>query len=260
MAIATKTDSFIAPTITQQSLYDGIKQAMSNAGYSTVFDEFTSGTDRIVIYAIVLDSTKTYGTTYLRVRITSSFVVGQQLYSTWDATAHAGTNPSTEYTSTAFLNSVQINFTALNGSTEYKFVLIQQSALFYPLGYISPANKPNWWDLNAFNYCFHLVDSVFFNFRSTSITPYAGNNSTYDSSLNQSRMGTANQQTNRRDILPGILFYNQANQGIGGRSSDDLVMVAGNGTTRFDILQAPGDNKQYLLLNPASGGLAVRVV
>lgn len=258
MAIATRNDSFVAPTITQQLLYDAIKQAMINAGYSSPFDEYTSGTDKIVVYAIVLDSTKTFGTTYLRVRVTTAFAVGQQLYSTWNATTHTGTNASTEYVATAFSSSAQINFTALNGGIEYKLALLYQGSLFYPLGYLSPANRPSWWDLNTWNYCLHPGTATFSSFRSPSSTPYA-NNALYDSSLNIARMGSANLQTNRRDILPGILIYSQSNQGIGGRTSDDLIMVAGTGSTRFDTLQAPGDAKQYLILVPDAGGLAIRV-
>lgn len=259
MAVATRTDSFLAPTITQQTLYDAVKQAMTNAGYPAPTQEFTSGTDRVVVYAIVLDNTKTFGTTYLRVRVTTTFIIGQQLFSTWNTATSTGTNGSTEYTSTAFLSTAQLNFTALNGGTEYKLALLYQGALFYPLGYFAPVNKPAWWDLNAWNYCLHPVDNTFTTIRGVTVTPYAANNTNYDTNLNYTRMGTANQQTNRRDILPGILIYNQANQGISGRTSDDLVMVAGSGATRFDTLQAPGDSKQYLLLNPASGGLAVRV-
>lgn len=260
MAIATRTDSFLAPTITQQLLYDAVKQSLTNAGYVPPFDEYTSGTDRIAVYAIVLDNTKIYGTTYLRVRVTTTFVVAQQLYSTWNTSTRTGINPSTEHLSTAFLATTQINFVALNGGSEYKFSLIQQGALFYSLGYFAPVNRPAWWNLDAWNYCFHPMDATFQSFRGTGVTPYTTNNSTYDTSLNNGRMATANQQTNRRDIVPGLLFYNQANQGVSGRSSDDLVMTAASGATRYDTFQAPSDTKQYLLLNPASGGLAVRIV
>lgn len=256
MAIASRIDSFVAPTLTQQSIYDGIKQAFANAGYAALFDEFTSGTDRIAVYAIALDASKTYGTTYLRIRLTTGLILGQQLFSTWTIATRTGTNPSTEITYTAFTTSTQINFTALNGANEYKLILLTQGVNAIALGFISPANRPAWWDLNAWNYCFLATTTTFAVFRSTNLNPYT--NAENDSSLNVSRMGTANSQTNRRDLLPGIVFYSQSNQGISGRTSDDLVMLAANGTTRYDTIQIPGDTKQYLLLNPASGGLAVR--
>lgn len=257
MAIATRTDSFVAPTWTQATLFDGIKAAFSNAGYATTFDDYTSGTDRIVVYAIALDATKTYGTTYLRIRLTNTFTIGQQLYSTWNTATKTGLNPSAEITYTAPIATTQVSFTALNGAAEFKLVMLSQGTNAIALGFVSPANRPAWWDLNAWNYCFVAIANTFTTFRSTNLNPY--NNTESDSSLNQTRMGIANSQTNRRDLLPGVIFYSQTNQGISGRSSDDLVMLAGTGTTRYDTIQIPNDTKQYLLLNPASGGLAVRI-
>lgn len=257
MAIATRIDSFVAPTITQLTLYDGIKAAFTNAGYSTPFDDYTSGTDRVLVYAVVLDATKTYGTTYLRLRITTGLIIAQQLFATWNTSTKTGLGASVEIVFTTFVSNAQVNFTALNGGSELKIVMAGQGTLVLPLGFISPANKPVWWDLNAWNYCFISLGSVFTNLRCTAFNPYA--NSDFDSSLGLARMGIANNQTNRRDVLPGLILYTQTNQGIAGRTTDDLVSVAGTGTTRYDVLQIPNDPKQYLLLNPVSGGLAVRI-
>jgi hypothetical protein len=256
MAIAVRTDSLLAPTFTHQSLYDAVKAAFLSSGFTAVFDEFISGTDKVVVYAVVLDNTKGFGTTYLRIRVTSAFIIGQQLFGTWNPATDTGTGGSTEITYTALVNTMQVNFVNLNGVNEYKLVVIQQAANVIVLGFISPANKPVWWDLNAWNYCFIFTTNVYFVVRSTTFNPYA--NTEYDSILNNGRMSNANVQTNRRDLLPGIVFFTQTNQGISGRSSDDLVMLAASGTTRYDSIQIPGDTKQYLLLNPASGGLAVR--
>lgn len=255
MAIASRIDTFLAPALTQQSLYDAIKASLANAGFA-IFDEFVSGTDKVVVYAITLDASKTYGTSYLRVRLTNTFIVAQQLYSTWVVATHTGTNGSSEITYTAFINSTQVNFTALNGGIEYKFSLISQGTTVIILGFVAPANKPLWWDLNAWNYCFLPTNNTFSLFRTTLLNPYA--NSEHDSYLNSSRLSTANPQTNRRDLLPGVVFFTQNNQGISGRSSDDWVSLAAAGTTRYDTVQIPNDTKQYLVLNPAAGGLAVR--
>lgn len=256
MAIAIRTDTFLAPPFTHQSLYDAVKAAFLNSGFTAIFDEFISGTDKIVVYAIVLDNTKTFGTTYLRLRVTSTFVIGQQLFGTWNPATDTGTGATTEVTYTALVNTVQVNFVNLNGSSEYKLVAMQQAANVIVLGFISPANKPIWWDLNAWNYCFIFTTNVYFVVRSTTFNPFT--NTEYDSTLNNVRMANSNVQTNRRDLLPGVVFFTQTSQGIIGRSSDDLVMISASGTARYDTIQIPGDTKQYLLLNPASGGLAVR--
>lgn len=258
MAVATRIDSFIAPNITQQSFYDGLKQAFTNAGYPAPFDDYTSGTERIIVYAVVIDATKLAGTAYLRIRITTALVLGIQIYSGWSTSTRTGSNGSTEIVYTALVNNIQINLIALNANPEYKFVLVQQSAFCLPLGYFSPVNKPSWWDLNSFPYAF-LPDGISFNVvRTPTLNPYG--NSEHDIGLsNATRLGTANRISNRRDILQGLILLSQSNAGLSGRTSDDMVLFSGSGTTRFDILQVPGSTNQYLVLNPSNGGLALRV-
>lgn len=257
MAVAIRTDSFVAPAITQQSLFDGIKAAFVNAGFATTFDDYTAGTDKVVVYQIVLDGTKTNGTSYLRIRVTTAFVIGQQILSTWNTSTKAGTNGSTEITYAALVANAQVNFVALRATPELALVMLTQGTSAIALGFLSPVNRPSWWDLSAWNYCFIPTGNTFATFRSPALNPFA--NTEQDTSLNVVRMAIANSQTNRRDLLPGIILYSQTNQGISGRTSDDLVMIAASGSTRYDTLQIPGDTKQYLILNPASGGLAVRI-
>lgn len=258
MAVATKIDSFIAPTITQQNLYDSIKQGFANAGYSAPFDEFTSGTDRIVIYAVVVDSTKLAGTAYLRIRVTTALAVNQQIYSGWSTSTRTGSNGSAEVGYAAFTTNLAVNVIALNANPEYRLILLYQNTAYYPLGHFSPTNKPTWWDLNSFPYVFIPIGNNFNFLRSSNLNPH--NNSEYDIGLAMTtRLGTANTITNRRDILQGLILLSQNNTGLGGRTSDDLVLFSGNGTSRFDILQIPNSTNQYLVINPSSGGIAVRI-
>lgn len=258
MAIATRTDSVLGPNWSQVTLADAIKVAFTNAGYTAPFDEFVTGTDRFLVYQIVVDSTKTAGTAYLRIKITNTFLISQQMLSSWIVANKTGANGFTELnaSATALVVTTGVNFTAINGSSEYKFVLIYQGANVLALGHMSPENRPAWWDLNAWSYVFFPHAANFASFRTTTLNPYG--NADLTSSLNLAAMGVANSQTNRRDIVAGIIFTTPTNQGIGCRSSDDLVMVASSGASRFDTLQIPGDTKQYLLLAPVSGGLAVR--
>lgn len=262
MPVATRTDSFVAATITQQNLYDGIKQAFVNAGYSAPFDEFTSGTDKIAIYKVDVDTSKTYGSAYLRIRVNTSLGIGSQIFSNWTVSTHAGLNGSSEIGFNNLPINIQVNFVSLNANPEYKMVLLYQAGNYYPLGYISPINRPLWWDLNNYPYVFIPHNTNFGNWRMCNLHPYFISGTNYqdcDTTLNNGRMGNANSITNRRDVLSSVIIYTQGNQGIAGKTSDDMVMVAANGATRFDTIQIPGDTKEYLLINPASGGLAVRV-
>lgn len=258
MAIATRVDSFVPATLTHQSLYDGIKLGFTNAGFSNIVDQYIAGTDKIIVYGIVLDSAKTFGTTYLRVRVTSTLVIATAIYTAWNATAHTGSNASNEVAYPALVSSAPINFVALNGGDEFKFAVLWSGAVTLFLGFIAPANRPAWWDLNTWNYCFFPTDSTLTLLYSSLLNPY--NTQTTHTSLNNVYMGLSNLQTNRRDVLPGVIFYNASNRGIAGRTSDDLIMVAASGASRFDTIQIPGDTKEYLLLSNVSGGLAVRTI
>ncbi len=258
MAVATRVDSFITPTITQQNLYDGIKQAFAFAGYPAPFDEFISGTDKIAVYAAVVDSSKPAGTAYLRIRVTTALAVAIQNYSAWTIASHTGANGSSEVFYSGLANNIQVNFIALNANLELKLVLVYQNATYYPLGHFSPANKPSWWDLNSFPYVFIPTSNIYTPLRTSYSNPY--NNSDYDIALSgTSRLGTAHTISNRRDILQGLILLTQSNAGLSGRTSDDLVLFSGSGVSRFDVLQIPNSTNQYLVIMPGSGGLAVRI-
>lgn len=254
---ATRTDTFLSPPITQQNLYDAIKQAFVNAGFTAPFDEYTSGTDKVVIYRIILDASKTFGTSYLRIRLTTGFTIGQQLYSTWAVATHTGSNPSGELIYTALSNS-QINFTSLNGGAEYNMVFLTQGSNYFVLGHLTPFYKPIWWDLNAWNYCFVPASTLLSPLRSTALNPL-GNTDNDAVAVTSGRLALQNPVTNRRDIFPGLIYCSAANTGIVGRASDDFVIIYGSGTSRYDILQVPGSSEQYLVIWNATGGVAIRI-
>ena len=258
MTIALRTDSFVASTVTRQNLYNGIKQAFTNAGYSNPIDEYETSYDAYCIYEVILDATKAYGKAYLRVRVNNDLGVANQLFATWDAAANNGQYAGHDLGYNNLANNVQVNFVSLNAAPEYRFILVHQLQNYYPLGWIQPANKPAWWDMASFPYVFLPYTTSFGDFRCTGLSPVS--TIEFDSSLNNYRMQVANAVTSRRDILAGVFFFARSNQGIIGRTSDDLVMVSASGLTRFDTIQVPEQTQEYLLLNPNYGGLAVRVI
>ena len=81
--------------------------------------------------------------------------------------------------------------------------------------------------------------------RSSSVSPY--NNQNYEV-LTTARLSGVNTQTNRRDILTGLVVLTTANLGIAGKTSDDLAIASGNGSARFDTLSFPGSTQQFLLV------------
>jgi hypothetical protein len=257
MAVATRTDSTLASGFTQTTLGDAIKQAFINAGFPAAIDDYVSGTDRFLVFSQVVDSAKTFGTNILRVRISSSFYIFQQLFTSWNSTSKAGGNGSTEY----YNSSITINpnsllsITSLNGGSEYRFVCLSQGSSFWLLGLMAPTNRPTWWDLNSFSYGFIPAGSASLTWRSSNISPY--NNTDYDISLGYVQMASANPITNKRDITTGLLLYSRSYAGVACKTSDDLVQCCASGIARYETIQASGN--QYLVVIPGTGALAVRV-
>ncbi|ARV60627.1 hypothetical protein BZZ01_20235 [Nostocales cyanobacterium HT-58-2] len=257
MAIATRTDSTLSANFTQSTFVDALKQAFLNAGFSNPIDDYTGGTDRILVYSQTVDNTKTYGTNYLRIRITSGLVIYQQLLTAWNTSNHSGSNASAEYAynSNTLNTNSPVSFTSINGGNEYKFVTISNS-YFWILGLLTPEKRPSWWDLNSFSYGFIPIDySYNSQWRSSNMNPYG--NANYNSNIGAGNMANANPTTNKRDIITGILLYTQSNYGIGAKTSDDIVVCCANGIARNEVI-AVGNN-QYLVLQPITGGLGVRI-
>ncbi|MDZ8023582.1 MAG: hypothetical protein RMX97_02635 [Nostoc sp. DedQUE11] len=259
MAIATRTETTLSPTITQTSLVNAIKNAFLNAGYSAVYDEFVSGTDQILVYEWVNDSTKNFGKTYLRIRVTTTLLIGQQLYALWNIGTHTGTNGSTEATYSSFSSSTTILLNALNGGEEYKFVFLSQGTLLVPLGIIAPFDRPGWWDLNSWAYGFFFTTSSPSVLRgvATAALPYSS--SDFDTFLTNSRMSSVNPQTSKPDIIKGLLLLTQSSSGVGGATSEDLAIGAFNGQTRLSIVAPLNSSQEYLVLSNVTGGLGIRI-
>lgn len=242
MAIATRTDINLASGFTQTSVIDAIKQGFLNAGFSHPIDDFTSGTDRILVYSQVVDASKVYGTNYLRLRFTSNLIPCQQLFTGWNVSTHIGTNGSGEHTHSGYgLNSsTPLTITSLNGGSEYNFVCLSQSGTFFLLGLLTPEKRPTWWDLNSFPYGFINTSYHYqHNWRTANISPY-GTTEYHSPFINWDQMGNPNPITNKRDIVTGMLLFSTNYNGIAGKTSDDLTICYANGIAKNEVIQADG--------------------
>jgi len=256
--VAIRTNSTLGTNFTQATLIAAIKTAMLAAGFNNPVDDYSFGSDRIFVYAFVTDATKTYGTVYYRIKVTAAFAISATIHSSWNSTNHTGNNGSLEFIFATLANTNTVIFTSLNGGTEYKFVFLTQAlSTIIPLGVISPANKPNWWDLNQWNYAFFWNANTLNALTGTTLNPYANNN--YTAFLNDSRMGAANVQTGLSDILTGVLFFTNANRGVTGKSSEDLGSGAVLSSSRYNTIPSDTVNQDYLIINPVAGGLVIKV-
>lgn len=267
---AVRTDSSLVlatgvTAITQTALANAIKNAFSLAGYgSSPFDEYSSGTDRYLIYQLIFDQAKTYGTVYLQIKITSNLGLSQRLYSNWDAVAHTGQNSSTETASVAVNSVAQIDFMGLTKSPEMRLVMVYQGATAICLGYLRPEFKPSWWNENVYPYC--MIPNtlgLFATWYIPSLTPFTGSLTTsgrIQASFTQAQMVSPNPISARRDVIPGVLFFPWSNEGVAGRSSTDLAIVASGNLLRQDVIQVTPGQEEYVLLGGGTGQPAVRLI
>jgi len=259
MAIAIRTITTLAAPFTQAQLSTALQAAFINAGFSSPFDSYTSGTDLFLIYAFVTDAAQNFGTTYLRVRISNTFIISQTLFSTWNAATDTGTNASAEVAYTTLILTASVTFTALNASGELRLVLVSQGALFLPLGMISPVTRRSSWNLANWNWGFIFTLNTMLVLRSAGLNQYS--NTENDIALaGSSRLSIANVQDIERDLITGLILLNHSNQGFSGKTSDDIAITASSGSSRYDIFTRSGTSQQFLLINPGAGGLAVRIV
>lgn len=91
MPTAIKQLSTQPAAITQLNLTAAIRTAMANAGFGAMpFDEYTDGSgNNVLIYQLVLDSTKTFGTIYLHVQITTALAVSERLSLDWNSSTNS---------------------------------------------------------------------------------------------------------------------------------------------------------------------------
>ncbi len=254
---ATRTITSLGATITQSNLVAAIVTAFTNAGFVAVVDDYTSGTDRILVYSHTVGA-GTFGTIFLRVRITSALGIFQQLYTSWNTSTKTGNNSSTEVSLGTLSTTIPCSFNALNGGNEYKLICLVQGSTLFPLGLIAPNTRRGSWSLNSWSWGFIFTSSAMSVVRGSSLNQFASVD--YDIALAaNSRLGTANPTDNERDVLSNIILLSQSNQGFAGRSSDDLGIVSASGSTRYDTIPITGTSQQYLVINPGSGGFVVRI-
>jgi hypothetical protein len=265
---ATRTISSLSATITQASLATAIQTAFTNAGFSAPVLDATSGTDRILAYAYTsVSGSFSFNTVYLRLRITSTLGIFQQLSTGIPSGGTSGTNASTEVSLGTLVSTTPCTFNSLNsgnvvvgGTTfvEYRLIFLVQGSLMLPLGLFAPINRRGSWSLNSWSWAFIFTSSALSVARGTNLNQYASADLDVLASGN-TRLGTSNPSDNERDVLSNLILLTQSNQGSPGRSSDDLAIVSANGSSRYDTIPITGTSQQYLIVNPGSGGFAVRI-
>lgn len=259
--VATRTQTILSPTVTQLALADAIKAAFVALGYSSV-DDYISGTDRLLVFSLQQDATKTYGTIFLRCRITTALAVSQTIGVSFNSTTKALTNESSAAAVITFGSTTEINLITYANGSQYRLVTLNQGTGTSTtiLGIFRPTNKPSWWDEGVSPYAF-----IAFNNNNTNLKDFVCANLPPFTSMtgagieSSSRMTNPNPITGKRDLLPNLPLYTSTSHGICGNLPEDFALVCGSGSAKLDILEVSSTEK-YEFIYSGANPVVVRIV
>jgi hypothetical protein len=252
----------ILTTVTHQSFTEGLKTAFAAAGYGqTPYAEFDEIGIHHIVYEVVNDSTKTFGTIYLEILIASDFSVCQRLHRTFNFVNNTGSNTREYGFSILHQEDYPIYWKSLSYGSEFKWVMLQQNGRVTYLGIMRPETMPTFWDENVAPYA--LVSSM----NAAMETFYMADGSLYLSnpSIIANIVG-AEVPTQRNpfdqqiDILPRLVFYPSTNEGLFGVSSS-MIARAGDQTLQVGDFITLSNGHEYLVIVQQGYGsvLTVRV-
>lgn len=254
MPAVSKINSITSP-INRDTLAVGLKTAFTNAGYTTLVEDYaaTSTSDRLLIYSLNFNSS-TYGTIFLENRITSARSLTSRISTGWDIATHTATGFTSAYTSSVSLGAIaRVNFTAVN-HPETRLVIVEQGTTTSTiLGIIRPGVKPDWWLESSHPFAWIPQTSAMTNMLgftgATTQNPYATTSPyplLYVSAL------AANSPGNKPDAIAGMaMILSPTNRSWAGIFSNELALCSTTGK-RGDMI---GD---FLLLGSGTSALAVR--
>lgn len=252
----TKTSVTLTAPISQSVLTDQIKTLLAALGFVLVEDYIA--TDRLLVFSIAFDAAKTFGTIFLRVRITAALSITQSIGTGWNTTTKAIANESPVSQAVGLSSTLTLELVSYSRGNEIKLIQLSQGTTTTPfLGTFRPESKPSWWDESAYPYAFfpyNSTGSYWLNIYSSALNPF-GNN-TYSIGLANGLNG-ANPVTGKRDIVAGLLLTTAAATGVAGRTSTDVSIVAAANLTKLDVIQV-SETEEYTLLSPGSNGVALR--
>ncbi|WP_375470989.1 hypothetical protein [uncultured Nostoc sp.] len=258
----TRSDYTLNANFTQTSLKDAIKTAFNAMPNHVLVQDTTSSTDLLLIYLVTLNASKVCGKSYLKIRVTNTFSVRQQLLATWDIATKTGTLASTESSAITFINTSPIQLISLVKNPEYHFLALSQNSTFLLAGCLYPENRPSWWNEDAHYYIFHndgSTTNIFKNWYTVIQSPFNISPGIYTTDWGDLRLSNVNPETNKRAAISGMSFYSSS-QGDAGRTSNELISVAALGQTRFEQIVVTPGVEEYLLIIPNSGAMTLRSI
>lgn len=262
-----RTNSSIAAPITGTLLRDGLRAAIQNTGIGARIDDYTSGNETRDVYQQDYGTALTYSNAFIETRInTLTMMISLALYHSFNTTTNTGSaNPAVTQNNMVINTATSVNFVSLDGGAEFRMVLVIQGSTIGVLALVRPTlARPAWWTDSDYPYFFinrnitgisQLVQ--FDSTGGTALTPF----SSITQEVRAAKVLGLNPNS-RRQLVTGVQLQTSTgtNRGLIGQFSNDFALCSGTNALALDLIEVvPGVN-EWLILNPAEGGLAVRIV
>ena len=249
------TRTVTAPT-TVAIIADAVRSALTAAGWGDPVDDFLVSSERHLVYLRYNVAGHVQG--YSRIRIGTTFI-RQNISDGWTSATRTSINESSS-PSFGTVSTANATIHVLAGSSELSGIIWQQGTSTSAILWFQPETVPSWWNRALWLYAFVPQDQSLNNWYSSNFSPF-GSFTSWSLQSNSSMLGAINRVTNRRDSVSSILLQCPSSEGIAGRSSPEMGQAALSGLARFDRLTDDSFSpaRDHLVLNPASGGLIVRI-
>jgi len=255
----------IAPPLTQASVLAGMKEVLSQLGYTTPVDTYNAAGIEYVVYQVVVNGS-TKGTVYLRFQVGAASSGGAlgllEMADGWNAGTHASTGSTatisalTTYGSTTQSSLVLYGFSSDNNEGNF-FIPVLESTTGVPSGWMRPANKAAWYDENTYRFIFCPTNTGW----STSWTTAAGiTTAQLQARVTSSTTRANNLQFQKRPIYVGPRRLVITSIGEIGYFSGDFAEVAPSGLPFGAPVVDPDTGQTYVLVTTSSTFVGLKVV
>ena len=250
MTAALITNSTLPSTNNRTTIIQGIKTSLTQAGITTLTDEFNDANFHYLVYEIVLSPGKAKGTVYLYIRVSTGLTVYQKFGLDYDSAAKTFSAESVEASNT--FGTLDIEVTAI-AHPEVKLLILRQVNEYIYLGYVRPQHKPDWWDEANYPYCFLPKDEeteYYYSFHTTN-SPYNQRNSTSTTYSYHAEYPTSLTYANPGglvDFLPICFLGAPEDKGNSGMFGADINYASGASMGVGDEVVVTAGVEEYFVL------------
>lgn len=264
---ATYTQQQLNAPVTLSSLTAFLTSIFEGLGGS-LYDSWVSN-NQYLVFKFAEDS-NTKGVVYVYLNINASGnSFSFAIYDSWTIANHSGTNPATQ-SGISFNASAVSTFNIINSSELKGFIFDQTGASNNGafVGFLRPSGIPGWFNEGNYMYAFIPNTNSAFNFNAwicSSNNPFGTTGTFYFMLPSAGSFSYANSLNNNLlSLNQGLLLCQPTSGGMqsgeAGTTSTDFAFASCSNKNQLDILSYNNGSEEFLVLEPGSPGILIRIV